>query len=501
LVQTSAGKTKHLKSKNSSDEENNSSDEEMLKRKTKIVPSSKSKSRHLVSESSSEEPKKKAKDKKKLKKKQVSDSSEEVVIKKKKKVQESSEESSESDRHKKKKSKNQKKDKKKKPETSSSEDQKPKKKTKKFSSDSESESEPKPKKSKHKSKRPASSSSEEPLKKPLKSKESHSKPKTLSSDDNHLKPSKLPKKKISSSSEEEDPYKPSISKIPENQKKPILAPKPSKPETSSSPSSSSNSVHSSDDEEQNLVLTKTKKGKTNIKETLPLKRITPTPALEKPKPSEPQPPTVTSNDLELFIGGLAFEATEPDLRQLFSKFGEIDKISMPFRDGSPSGIAFVSFTSPASAQEALVLNNTEFMGRFLRISFSSGKKNRPAGQNSFQPSRQQAGSSSTVFVGNIPYTANEDMIQEFFGKCGDIKQVRLAKLPTGELKGFAHVEFYETDAAVKAVALAGTQIEGRAVKVEISAPKVQPGNNRTGDYGNRNVKPVNQSFAGQKIKL
>lgn len=513
LVPASGGKTKNLKQVTSSEDSDKSSEEsEVLKSKSKKIPSIKSKSRHQVSDSSSEEPKKKQKDKKKSKKRYESESeSSEEVLKKKKKYQDSSDESEDL----KKKSKKNKKSKvevkkisKKKKDSSSSEEVK---KSKKKAHVSESESEEKVIKSKKGKKLVVDSESESEKVSKKKSKGK----KAESSDEEPQKKTQKPaakatvqKKKLDSSSEEADPYD---SKAVKSVQKPSAVAKVVKDASSSSSPSSPNSVHSSDAEEQNLVLTKGKASqKSKPTETLPFKRPAADPVVKvkSAEPSVQQPAPQSENlqqfsgtDIELFVGGLAYEAGEEDLRQLFSKYGEIERISIPHRDGSPSGIAFISFTSPQSAQNALVLNNTQFMNRNLRISFSSGKKSKPAGPaGGFNSARPASGGSSTVFVGNIPYTANEDLLQDFFSQCGDIKQVRLAKLPTGELKGFAHVEFYELDSANKAVALAGQPIEGRAIKVELSAPKSAPGP-RGGDMGSRPARPVNQSFAGQKIRL
>ena len=513
VVSASAGKTKNLKQVTSSDDSDKSSEEsEVLKSKSKKIPSIKSKSRHQASDSSSEEPKHKQKAKKISKKRYESESeSSEEVVKRKKKHQDSSEESEDVKKRSKKAKKSKtelKKGAKKRKDSSSSEEVR---KSKKKANASESESEDKPAKAK-KSKKPLDSDSEAEVPK----KKSKGK-KAESSDEEpqkkSLKPASkpsAPKRKLDSSSEEADPYD---SKALKSVQKPAAVAKlakPAKEASSSSAPSSPNSVHSSDEEEQNLVLTKGKSSqKAKPAEALPFKRPNPDPVV-KVRSAEPSaqaaPQSADSQfagtDIELFVGGLAYEAGEEDLRALFSKYGEIERISIPHRDGSPSGIAFISFTSPQSAQSALVLNNTQFMSRNLRISFSSGKKSKPSGPaGGFSSSRPAAaGGSSTVFVGNIPYTANEDLLQDFFSQCGDIKQVRLAKLPTGELKGFAHVEFYELDSANKAVALAGQPIEGRAIKVELSAPKVASGP-RGGDMGGRPARPVSQNFAGQKIRL
>ena len=42
---------------------------------------------------------------------------------------------------------------------------------------------------------------------------------------------------------------------------------------------------------------------------------------------------------------------------------------------------------------------------------------------------------------------------------------------TGDFRGFGHVEFEEEDAAEKAVAVAGTNVAGRPIRVDYSVPR------------------------------
>ena len=518
------GKTKYLESESSSaDKEESSSEASEVERKHKKLPKSKSSKKIDLSESSSEEVRNKKKDKGKKGRESEKDKKKSKKIKdKRKKYESESESESESDRKKK-----SKKDKKKKYESESeseSETDKKKKskkdKRKKYESESESESE-KHKKIKSRKGRKLVESSEEEEKVQKKKKVLSSedekpivkKPKIQSSSDEEpLKINQkvtssqaqksLKTKKIAKSSSSDDPYKSKAASKPIQS----LTTKPkAKPQTPTPPSSPSSS-HSSDQEEQTLLLEKKKKMKAELpsKRKAPEATIKPVQVAIKPLEAKAAPTPVskplqtpqnlnTSTDLELFIGGLAYEATEDDLRNHFSQFGEIVNVSVPQKNGSPSGIAFISFTDPESVQNAMSLNNTVFMNRTLRVNLASNKSSRPP-PTSTGPS---SGASSTVFVGNIPYLANEDMMKEFFSSCGEVKQVRLAKLPTGELRGFGHIEFFDNESASNAVKLAGSNIEGRPIKVEFAVEKSQ----RSNFEAPKPMRTITQSFAGTKIKL
>uniref|UniRef100_A0A5B7C6H3 Putative multiple RNA-binding domain-containing protein 1 n=1 Tax=Davidia involucrata TaxID=16924 RepID=A0A5B7C6H3_DAVIN len=69
---------------------------------------------------------------------------------------------------------------------------------------------------------------------------------------------------------------------------------------------------------------------------------------------------------KLIVRNVAFEATEKDLRQLFSPFGQIKSLRLPMRFGNHRGFAFVEYVTKQEAQNALqALSNTHLYGRHL----------------------------------------------------------------------------------------------------------------------------------------
>lgn len=69
---------------------------------------------------------------------------------------------------------------------------------------------------------------------------------------------------------------------------------------------------------------------------------------------------------KLIIRNVAFEATEKELRQLFSPFGQIKSLRLPRRLGNHRGFAFVEYVTKQEARNALeALLNTHFYGRHL----------------------------------------------------------------------------------------------------------------------------------------
>lgn len=79
---------------------------------------------------------------------------------------------------------------------------------------------------------------------------------------------------------------------------------------------------------------------------------------------------------KLFIGNLPFKLREDDIRDLFTKFGEITEVAVPTnRDtGKPRGFAFVTYKTEDSAKQALTLDGHEIDGRKIRVSIATGEK-------------------------------------------------------------------------------------------------------------------------------
>ena len=129
----------------------------------------------------------------------------------------------------------------------------------------------------------------------------------------------------------------------------------------------------------------------------------------------------------------------------------------------------------------------------MRINFSGGAPAaggaQAGGRPSFTPRGDagadgEAGESNTVFVGNLGFRTDEGAIRQFFGEYGAIGAVRIALNEEGRAKGFAHVQFEEPSSAKAALALNGIELDGRAVRLDLSAPS-RGGSSRGGFGGDR----------------
>jgi RNA recognition motif-containing protein len=73
---------------------------------------------------------------------------------------------------------------------------------------------------------------------------------------------------------------------------------------------------------------------------------------------------------------------------------------------------------------------------------------------------------SKIYVGNLPFNANEDAIRELFAQHGTVESVALIKdRETGQPRGFGFVEMPRLDAVRAIQNLNGQDMGGRALKV------------------------------------
>jgi len=90
-----------------------------------------------------------------------------------------------------------------------------------------------------------------------------------------------------------------------------------------------------------------------------------------------------------------------------------------------------------------------------------------------------------LYVGNLPFSVTEAELRELFGRHGSVDSVSvITDRETGRPRGFAFVEMSEPSAATDAIrALDGTQLGGRALKVNEAQDKRSGGGGGGGGGG------------------
>ncbi|MBE9031647.1 RNA-binding protein [filamentous cyanobacterium LEGE 11480] len=80
--------------------------------------------------------------------------------------------------------------------------------------------------------------------------------------------------------------------------------------------------------------------------------------------------------MTIYVGNLSYKATETDLRDVFSDYGEIKRVVVPTdrETGRVRGFAFIELDQVQSEDSAIdQLNGAEWMGRELRLNKAKPK--------------------------------------------------------------------------------------------------------------------------------
>jgi hypothetical protein len=120
----------------------------------------------------------------------------------------------------------------------------------------------------------------------------------------------------------------------------------------------------------------------------------------------------------LFVGGLARDVTEDDVKTLFKEFGEIEEIWI----NTDRGFGFLKMDTKANAEKAkMKLDATDFKGRSLTVRLAS--------------------QSCCLKVCNISKAVTNELLQDAFERFGELERVCVACDAHSKPLGYAYVEF------------------------------------------------------------
>ena len=177
----------------------------------------------------------------------------------------------------------------------------------------------------------------------------------------------------------------------------------------------------------------------------------------------------TGKEHKIYVKGLPWLTTEEEVKEFFKSCGPLVSVDLPVgADGRSTGTAFIVFANRAGVDAALELDGQTWPGteRWLKIQEGLEKPGKSYGSGGVRPE-----GCNTVFVGNLPWDVEESQIREIFGQCGEIARIRFSMTEEGEFRGFGHVEFTDGEATDAAVKLAGTDVNGRAIRVDYAPPR------------------------------
>ena len=86
--------------------------------------------------------------------------------------------------------------------------------------------------------------------------------------------------------------------------------------------------------------------------------------------------------MDIYVGNLSFSTTEPELEEAFAAHGAVDRVKIisDRETGRSRGFAFVTMKDNDAANAAIeALNETEFMGRNLRVREAEDRRQQRGG--------------------------------------------------------------------------------------------------------------------------
>lgn len=168
---------------------------------------------------------------------------------------------------------------------------------------------------------------------------------------------------------------------------------------------------------------------------------------------------------KVYVGGIPYYSSEDDIRSYFEGCGtiiEIDCMTFPDTDKF-RGIAIISFKTEAAAKRALALDGADMGGLFLKIQPCKATQ-----ATRFTPEMKEG--YNRIYVGSLSWEITEEELRKFFSNC-NVKAIRLGMdKETGEFRGYAHVDFSDSQSLKTALALDQSVLFGRPVRISCAVP-------------------------------
>jgi nucleolar protein 12 len=113
---------------------------------------------------------------------------------------------------------------------------------------------------------------------------------------------------------------------------------------------------------------------------------------------------------------------------------------------------YILFDTKEEAEAACGENNSEFLGKYLRVSLANQKEH---------------DTKTTIFVGNLYYKAKEEEVRDHFKDCGEIHTIRIIRDPITHMgKGFAYIRFASKQGYLQGLKMNMSEFMTRQLRVK-----------------------------------
>ncbi|KAL7985779.1 heterogeneous nuclear ribonucleoprotein A/B [Crotalus tigris] len=162
---------------------------------------------------------------------------------------------------------------------------------------------------------------------------------------------------------------------------------------------------------------------------------------------------------KMFVGGLSWDTSKKDLKDYFTKFGEVTDctIKMDPNTGRSRGFGFILFKEATSVDKVLEQKEHKLDGRVIDPKKAMAMKKDPV---------------KKIFVGGLNPEATEDKIREYFGEFGEIEAIELPMDPkTNKRRGFVFITFKEEEPVKKILEKKFHNVSGSKCEIKVAQPK------------------------------
>lgn len=174
----------------------------------------------------------------------------------------------------------------------------------------------------------------------------------------------------------------------------------------------------------------------------------------------------------VFIGNVPVDTTVKEIKKLLASCGKVESVrfrSISFADPKlPKKIAFRKheFHEKRDNMNAYaVMESKDAVDKVLQLKDVVLREHHLRFDR-VGPGKPKLDQKRCVFVGNLPFDANDEPVRRFFSDCGNVTAVRLVRDKNFKIgKGFGFVEFENPDSLVAALTKDGEEFQGRELRV------------------------------------
>ncbi|XP_063066527.1 heterogeneous nuclear ribonucleoprotein D0 isoform X2 [Engraulis encrasicolus] len=141
---------------------------------------------------------------------------------------------------------------------------------------------------------------------------------------------------------------------------------------------------------------------------------------------------------KMFVGGLSWDTTKKDLKDYFSKFGEVVDCTLKLdpMTGRSRGFGFVLFKDVESVDKVTTQKEHKLNGKVIDPKRAKAMKSK-------EPVKK-------IFVGGLSPDTPEDKIKEYFDGFGEVESIELPmENKTKKRRGFCFITFKEEEPVKK----------------------------------------------------